>query len=141
MSDEKPTLFTPGVGERGMTELHYAAYCGDQAELIRCLAAGMDPNKKDTYRGYTPVLWLADMAAVGGPRIELLRALVKHGADICITAADGTTALTLAREAGTAPLSGLGVFHYLAPMTQLEPARARTSAIVLRRVGSYQKPK
>lgn len=102
MNDDKPRLFSPGVGKRGMTELHYAAYCGDQAELDRCLAAGMDPNTKDGYRGYTAVLWLADMAAVSGPRVEMLRTLVKHGADISITATDGTTALTLAREAGTA---------------------------------------
>jgi hypothetical protein len=64
MSDDKPHLFSPGVGKRGMTELHYAAYCGNQTELNRCLIAGMDPNKKDTYRGYTAVLWLADMAVV-----------------------------------------------------------------------------
>ena len=100
MSDENPVLFSPGPGKRGMTELHYAAYCGDGEELARCLAAGMDPNKKDEYRGYTPLLWLLDMAATGGPRVEMFHALVGHGADIHIRAADDTSALTLAREAG-----------------------------------------
>lgn len=92
-----------------MTKLHYAAYCGDQAELDRCLAAGMDPNTKDSYRGYTAVLWLADMAAASGPRVAMLRTLVKHGADISVKTADGTTALTLAREAGTAGGKDLAV--------------------------------
>ena len=96
-----PVLFSPGPGKRGMTELHYAAYCGDGDELARCLAAGMDPNKKDEYRGYTPLLWLMDMAATGGPRSVMFQALVRHGADIHIRSADGTSALTLAREAGT----------------------------------------
>ena len=62
----------------------------------------MAVNATDTYRGYTPTLWLADMAATGGPRVEMLRALVKHGADINIKTPDGTTALMLAREAGSA---------------------------------------
>lgn len=101
MSDEMPVLFSPGPGKRGMTELHFAAYCGDGEELNRCLVAGMDPNKKDEYRGYTPLLWLMDMAATGGPRLEMFRALIRHGADIHIRSADGTSALTLAREAGT----------------------------------------
>jgi hypothetical protein len=91
MSDDKPALFRPGIGKRGMTELHYAAYRGDMPGLVRCLDAGMDPNKKDDYRGYTALHWLADMAAVGGPRV-----------DIRITSSNGITALVLAREAGTA---------------------------------------
>jgi len=85
-----------------MTDLHYAAYCGDLDALLRFLEAGLTVNATDTYRGYTPTHWLADMAATGGPRIEMLRALVKHGADINIKTPDGTTALKLAREAGTA---------------------------------------
>jgi len=46
----RPTLFRPGVGSRGMTELHYAAYRGDFNELARELDAGADPNAKDQYR-------------------------------------------------------------------------------------------
>ncbi len=100
MSDDYPTLFSPGSGKRGMTDLHYAAYCGDGDALAQCLSRGMDPNKKDDYRGYTPLLWLMDMAATGGPRVEMFQALVRHGADIHATSSDGTSALTLAREAG-----------------------------------------
>jgi len=85
-----------------MTELHYAAYCGDLAGLLKYLETGMDVNTPDTYRGYTPMHWLADMAATGGPRVEMLRALVKHGANINMETPDGTTALMLAKAAGSA---------------------------------------
>lgn len=85
-----------------MTELHYAAYAGDIDGLRRALAAGLDVNAADTYRGYTPLHWLADMAATGGPRLEMLELLIRSGADINRLALDGTTALVLAREAGTA---------------------------------------
>ena len=101
MSVEKPVLFSPGPGKRGMTELHFAAYCGDQDELVRCLAAGMDPNKKDEYRGYTPLHWLADMAATGGPRIEMLSILAKCGVDLDSQTFDGDTTLMLACRSGS----------------------------------------
>ncbi len=102
MDNSELTLFSPGPGKRGMTELHYAAYCGDADALLHFLEAGLAVNARDTYRGYTPTHWLADMAAAGGPRVEMLRALVKHGADINIKTPNGMTALMLAREAGTA---------------------------------------
>jgi ankyrin repeat protein len=100
-NDPKPTLFRPGIGKRGMTELHYAAYCGDLHELTRCLDAGMDPNVTDQYRGYTATPWLADMAATGGPRLAMLRALVAHGADLNLKSGTDATALSLTREAGS----------------------------------------
>jgi ankyrin repeat protein len=101
MSDEKPVLFSPAPGKGGMTELHFAAYCGNRDELVRCLKAGLDPNKKDEYREYTPLLWLADMAAVDGPRLEMLNILVAHGADIHERSRDGLSAVALARESGS----------------------------------------
>lgn len=99
--EPKPRLFHPGIGRRGMTELHFAAYCGDLDDLAHYLEAGMDPNVRDQYRGYTATHWLADMAAVGGPRVEMLRALVAHGADLNLVSSSGVTALELAREAGS----------------------------------------
>lgn len=95
---DKPKLFSPGVGKRGMTQLHYDAYCGNLEGLVWCLENGMDVNATDTYRGYTPTHWLADMASAGGPRIAMLKALVEHGADLNIKTPDGTTALMLARN-------------------------------------------
>ena len=97
----KPTLFRPGVGSRGMTALHYAAYCGDLSELRRQLDAGADPNEKDDYRGYAAIHWLADMAATGGPRVQMLRLLVERGADTALVAGNGATVFELASEAGT----------------------------------------
>ena len=95
-------LFRPGVGKRGMTELHYAAYCGDQNELVRALDAGLDPNARDQYRGYTATHWLADMAATGGPRVQMLELLVERGADLDLKSNDGECALSLAVAAGNA---------------------------------------
>jgi ankyrin repeat protein len=101
MSEERPALFSPAPGARGMTELHYAAYCGDPEELSRCLTAGMDPNQKDEYRGYTPLHWLTDMAAAGGPRVEMLKFLAKCEADLDSQTFDGDTALMLACRSGS----------------------------------------
>jgi ankyrin repeat protein len=95
-----PRLFHPAPGAKGMTQLHYDAYCGDLDGVLRCLEQGMDVNAPDAYRGYTPTHWLADMAATGGPRVEILRALVAHGADLNMHNSDGTTPLMLARAAG-----------------------------------------
>jgi hypothetical protein len=52
MADSKPTLFSPGPGKRGMTDLHYAAYCGDFDALLHFLEAGLAVNATDTYRGF-----------------------------------------------------------------------------------------
>jgi ankyrin repeat protein len=84
-----------------MTALHYAAYCGDLNELRRQLDAGVDPNQKDDYRGYTAVHWLADMAATGGPRVQMLRLLMERGADTALVADNGATVMRLAGEAGS----------------------------------------
>ncbi len=97
----KPKLFTPAVGARGMTELHFAAYSGDLEGLVRALDAGLDPETPDDYRGYTALHWLADMAATGGPRLEMLEVLVAHGADLDRVSATGDTAVTLARDAAS----------------------------------------
>lgn len=101
MSEPKPSLFSPGVGKKGMNELHYAAYCGDFDGLLKALAIGLNVNATDMYRGYTALHWLTDMAATGGPRLKMLEALIEHGADINTRSSDGQTPLVLAREAGS----------------------------------------
>ena len=85
-----------------MTELHFSAYCGDMNELSRQLDAGVDPNTKDEYRGYAAVHWLSDMAATGGPRVQMLRRLAASGADLTLRSNNGETAMSLARAAGSA---------------------------------------
>lgn len=100
-STETPTLIRPGVGRQGMNRLHYAAYCGDLDEMVQQLDAGIDPNLRDEYRGYTALHWLADMAATGGPRLQMLKLLAEKGADLNLVSDSGDTAVGLAREAGT----------------------------------------
>ena len=99
-NEPKPTLFRPRVGKRGMTQLHYDAYCGNLEGLLWCLENGFDVNETDDYRGYTPLHWLADMAAVDGPRVDMLRALVAKGAELNRLSNTGQTAFMLARAAG-----------------------------------------
>jgi ankyrin repeat protein len=97
----KPSLFRPGIGKRGMTELHWAAYCGDPDGAQAALALGCQVNATDEYRGYTPLHWLADMAATGGDRLAVLDLLVRHGADLNTRSETDMTALSLARDAGS----------------------------------------
>ena len=97
----KPSLFRPVVGQRGITQLHWAAYCGDIEEAHAALSLGCDVNAVDLYRGYTPLHWLADMAATGGDRMEVLELLVRHGAAINVRSSTDMTALGLARESGS----------------------------------------
>ncbi len=65
-----------------MTELHAAAHAGDLDALKSALAAGLDPNARDEYRGYTALHWLMDMAATGGRRLEMLHLLCDAGANL-----------------------------------------------------------
>jgi len=103
MSDDKPELFSPGPGKKGMTELHYATYCGDMDAMVSCLDKGMDLNQRDEYRGYTALHWLLDMLAADGPREEMLQILIERGADLNAVAQDeyNSTPLILAKESGT----------------------------------------
>ena len=47
-NDTKPKLFSPGVGKRGMTQLHYDAYCDNLEGLLWCLEKGFEVNVTDT---------------------------------------------------------------------------------------------
>lgn len=77
---DRPVLFSPQAGSRGMDELQYAAYCGDAGEVKRLLAAGADPRATDDF-GYTALHWNVRMACAGGDRVPIVHALVAAGAD------------------------------------------------------------
>jgi len=49
----KPTLVTPAAGQRGMTELHYAAYCNDPESVRVQLQLGVAVDVRDE-NGLTP---------------------------------------------------------------------------------------
>ncbi len=61
---DKPKYIVPAPGERGMTALHYAAYCQDLARVRECVEAGHDINQVDD-AGWTALVWGIDMAATG----------------------------------------------------------------------------
>jgi ankyrin repeat protein len=107
--NDKPRLFSPGIGKKGMTPAHFAAYCGDRNALIAALAERPDINLPDTYRGYTPLHWLCDMAAVDGPRVEMLGMLLGAGADVNLKSGDGMTPLALAMAAGSSTGDDLAI--------------------------------
>ncbi len=96
----QPKLYSPAPGRGGMTQLHFDAYCGNLEGVLWCLKEGMGTNDQDE-RGYTPLHWVTEMAAVGGQRLEIVTALISAGADINMVAQNGETALSLARNAGS----------------------------------------
>jgi ankyrin repeat protein len=77
----KPELWSPKSGERGMTDLHYAAYCQNLSEVKRLVESGIDVNQKDD-SGYTPLAWCIDMSATGkvGAAESIVDYLVEQGA-------------------------------------------------------------
>lgn len=79
--DPRPALWSPKLGERGMNELHYAAYCQHVEGVKYWVDAGLDVNQKDE-TGYTPLAWCIDMAATGGigAAESIFDYLLMHGA-------------------------------------------------------------
>jgi hypothetical protein len=70
----KPALIHPTAYERGMTELHFAAYGNDAERVASLLSMGAAADARDD-NGWTPLHWSIDMAqACGDPRlvVELL---------------------------------------------------------------------
>jgi hypothetical protein len=93
----KLQLWEPRPGEKGMTELHYAAYCGNLAAVEASIKAGLDVNARDE-SGYTPLHWVADMGCVGSAseRGGIVDALIAAGADVNVVDIDGETPLATA---------------------------------------------
>jgi ankyrin repeat protein len=81
----------------GITPLMWAAISNDKPSFYYLLQHGADANAKSP-RGYTPLMFLS-MADVDDP--EMIRALVRHGADPTMQAPDVTDALFYASQKGT----------------------------------------
>jgi ankyrin repeat protein len=87
------------MNERGMTELHLAAYHGELDWVQNCLRGGLDVHATDQ-GGYTPLHWAADMGVVDGDREEIVAALIEAGADVNARCFSGRSILTVAKAAG-----------------------------------------
>ncbi len=100
--DEKPQLWSPRAGDRGMTELHYAAYCQDLAGVKYWVEQGLDLNQKDD-GGWTPLVWAVDMAAAGeiGAAESIVDYLVNQGAVLEFRDADYGNLLEFAHSRDT----------------------------------------
>lgn len=75
----KPKLDHPAAGQRGMTELHYAAYCNDPYAVRVQLQQGVSVDVRDD-NGWTPLHWSIDMAQAGGKPEQVVAMLLAAGA-------------------------------------------------------------
>ena len=73
--------------------LHEASHKGYPAIVILLLAAGANVDKQEDYDGWTPLI----MAANNG-KIEVVKELLKAGANKKLKDNDGKTAYDLARK-------------------------------------------
>jgi len=77
--DSKPILIVPAVGQGGMTELHYAAYCNDPDDVRAQLSLGVPADIRDD-NGWTPLHWSIDMAQAWGEPEQVVSLLLEAGA-------------------------------------------------------------
>jgi ankyrin repeat protein len=100
--DAKPQYWSPKTGEKGMTELHYAAYCQDLAGIRYWIEQGLDVNQKDK-NGWTPLVWAIDMAATGafGTAEAIVDYLIEQGAELEFSNADYGSLLEFAHSRDT----------------------------------------
>ena len=95
---DRPKLFSPKPGARGMDELQYAAYRGDALAVRSLLAAGAHISAVDDF-GYTALHWNVRMACAAGDRLAVLEALLEAGSDPNHRDKEGNTVLASALEA------------------------------------------
>jgi hypothetical protein len=90
----KPVLFTPSAGKKEMTLLMSHCFNCYPAGVRRQLLDGADPNAQDNC-GYTALMWLCRMydKKYYRERKRMFRSLIKSGASISITDADGESLL------------------------------------------------
>ena len=85
---------------RGMTELHQAAYHGELDWVQNCLAGGLSVYARDTGYGYTPLHWAVDMGMANGEREAVAATLIKAGSNVNARDNSGRSVLTVAMNSG-----------------------------------------
>ena len=91
----KPKLIHPTAYERGMTELHFAAYCNDAEQVASLLSIGAAVDARDD-NGWTPLHWSIDMAqATRGPEV-VVELLLRAGASANAVDSSGNSVLMMA---------------------------------------------
>jgi ankyrin repeat protein len=91
----KPVYVRPAPGERGMTDLHYAAYCNDPDAVLDQLVMGVPADIRDD-NGWTPLHWSIDMAQAWGQPEQVVRILLQHGASANAVDKSGLSVLMMA---------------------------------------------
>ena len=91
----KSTLVTPRPGRRGMTELHYAAYCNDADKVSSEIQNGASVDVRDD-NGWTALHWSIDMAQAWGEPEWVVDLLLAAGASADAVDHSGTSVLTMA---------------------------------------------
>jgi ankyrin repeat protein len=87
---------------RGMTELHFAAYCNDADAVLVQLQSGFQVDVRDD-NGWTPLLWSIDMAQAWGDPERVVSILLGAGASPNAVDRSGFSVLMMAcaRNNGT----------------------------------------
>jgi ankyrin repeat protein len=91
----KPVYVTPTPGQRGMTMLHYAAYCNSPDSVRDQLMSGIPVDVRDD-NGRTPLHWSIDMAQAWGDPDRVVSILLEHGASANSTDSSGFSVLMMA---------------------------------------------
>jgi ankyrin repeat protein len=94
-SPGKPKLIVPRPGQRGMTELHYAAYCNDPDAVRAQVQLGGPIDVRDD-NGWTPLHWSIDMAQAWGEPNQVVSLLLAAGASANSVDKNGFSALMMA---------------------------------------------
>jgi len=91
----KPKLIVPKAGQRGMTELHYAAYCNSPDAVRLQLQQGASVDVRDDV-GWTPLHWSIDMAQAWGEPQQVVSLLLAAGASANAVDQSGFSVLMMA---------------------------------------------
>jgi ankyrin repeat protein len=92
---QNAVLITPKPEQRGMSELHYAAYCNDPEAVKAELERGVHVDARDD-GGWTPLHWSIDMAEAWGDPERVVSLLLASGASANAVDGSGFSVLMMA---------------------------------------------